>query len=100
MHGQPVRSVVARIAAAAAMLAVVGLCATSVFGDGGLLEIERLRGEDARLRAKADALETDNARLKDEVRKLQDDDATIERVAREQQGLVKDGETLYRFQSR
>ena len=99
-QGQPRRSLVARIAAGSAMLAIVALCATSVFGDGGLLEIERMRGEDARLKAKADALESDNAKLKDQVRKLQEDDATIERVARDQQGLVKDGETLYRFESR
>ena len=99
-QGQPRRSVIARIAAGVAMFAVIALCATSVFGDGGLLEIERMRGQDAQLRAKADALESDNAKLKDQIRKLQEDDATIERVAREQQGLVKDGETLYRFPSR
>ena len=99
-QGQPRRSFFARIAAGTAMLAVVALCATSVFGDGGLLEIARMRGEDAQLKAKADALESDNAQLKDQARKLQEDDATIERVAREQQGLVKDGETLYRFPSK
>jgi cell division protein FtsB len=35
--------------------------------------------------------------LKAEAKRLQDDPATIERVARERFGMVRAGETLYRF---
>ena len=35
--------------------------------------------------------------LRAEARKLESDPATIERVARERFGMIRDGETLYRF---
>jgi cell division protein FtsB len=44
----------------------------------------------ARARHEADSLRV-------EARKLEDDPATIERVARERFGMIRDGETLYRF---
>ena len=46
-------------------------------------ELVRLRGEVDSLRVEA--------------RKLDGDPATIERVARERFGMIRDGETLYRF---
>jgi cell division protein FtsB len=73
------------------------LAFTSVFGDRGLISIHKLQAEETRIRTKAEGLEAENARLKDDVRKLTEDDAYLERVARESQGLVKDGETVYRF---
>lgn len=82
---------------AAATVIVCLLAVTSVFGDRGLLEIRELHAKEAALRGRADALEARNDRLRDDVRKLRDDEAYLERVAREQQGLVKRGETVYRF---
>ncbi len=77
---------------------IVGsLGVTSVFGEKGVIEVHRLAREEARIRARADALEQENERLKESVRRLADDDAYLERVARESQGLVRDGETVYRF---
>jgi len=78
--------------------ALIGFLAfTSVFGDRGLLSIRKLRAEETRLRGKAEGLEAENAKLKDDVRRLNEDDAYLEKVAREGQGLVRDGETVYRF---
>lgn len=82
---------------AAASVVVCMLAVTSVFGDRGLLEIRDLRAKEAALRGRADALEAHNEKLRDDVRRLRDDDAYLERVARERQGLVKPGETVYRF---
>ena len=76
------------------------LAFTSVFGDRGLISIRKLRAEETHIRTKAESLEAENARLRDDVRKLQEDDVHLERVARESQGLVKDGETVYRFPQR
>ena len=45
--------------------------------------VEALRDEVERLRARADSLETDSA--------------TLERIARERYGLIREGERLYRF---
>ena len=76
---------------------VVLLAWTSVVGDGGLLRIRELRAQEARLSGRVDALEAENARLRENVRRLNEDERYIERVARESQGLVRDGETVYRF---
>lgn len=46
-------------------------------------ELEEVQAEVAELEARADSLATDSA--------------TLERIAREQYGLIKDGERLYRF---
>jgi cell division protein FtsB len=72
---------------------------TSVVGDGGLFRIRDLRAQEARVTTKLGALEAENARLRENVRRLNEDDRYIERVARENQGLVRDGETVYRFPS-
>jgi cell division protein FtsB len=45
-------------------------------------ELDRLRGEVKHLRARADSLENDSA--------------TLERLARERFGMIRDGEILYR----
>lgn len=70
---------------------------TSVVGEGGLIRIRALREQESRLTAKVVRLEADNAQTRENVRRLNDDDRYIERVARESQGLVRDGETVYRF---
>lgn len=70
---------------------------TSVVGEGGLIRIRSLREQESRLTAKVVRLEADNAHLRENVRRLNDDERYIERVARESQGLVRDGETVYRF---
>ncbi len=82
-------------AGAAALMTILGI--SSAFGDRGLLAIRRLRAEEARLRVKAESIESENARLRENVRRLHEDDAYLERVARESQGVVREGETVYRF---
>ncbi|MBT8116536.1 MAG: cell division protein FtsB [Gammaproteobacteria bacterium] len=67
------------------------------FGDGNLLdviqlgdEVEAQREENARLRERNDALDA-------EVRDLQQGLDAIEEHAREDLGMVKDGETFYQI---
>ena len=81
----------------AATVLIAFLAWTSVVGDRGLIAIRRLRTDEHRVRSKAEDLEAENAKLKDDIRRLTDDDVYLERVARESQGLVKDGEIIYRF---
>ena len=70
---------------------------TSIVGEGVLIRIRTLREQESRLTAKVVRLEADNAQTRENVRRLNEDDRYIERVARESQGLVRDGETVYRF---
>jgi len=59
-----------------------------------LLRLERDR-HDAEARLARTRREVDS--LKAQALKLERDPATIERVARERFGMIRDGETLYRF---
>jgi cell division protein FtsB len=59
-----------------------------------LLRLRRDRRE-AEARLARDRREVDS--LKAEAGRLESDPATIERVARERFGMIRDGETLYRF---
>jgi cell division protein FtsB len=80
-----------------AVLIIGFLAFTSIFGDRGLISIRGLNAEESRLHARAEGLESDNLKLREDVRRLREDDVYLERVARESQGLVKEGETVYRF---
>jgi cell division protein FtsB len=76
---------------------LLALAVTAVFGDGGVLALRRLRGEVAALRQAVEALEAENARLTQAIAELRDDPAVIERIAREELGLVRPGERVLRF---
>ena len=82
---------------------VVGICTillgAALLGRDGFLAVivnqrhlSELRGEVARLR-------DDNSLLQGQVRALRNDLASIERIAREDLGLVRPGETVYEFLS-
>ena len=66
-------------------------------GEYTLLDLLRLRRD----RTAAQAALADTRREVDSLRaraaRLESDPATIERVARERFGMIRDGETLYRF---
>ncbi|MEX1181680.1 MAG: septum formation initiator family protein [Gemmatimonadota bacterium] len=76
--------------AGAAYFAVFG-------GDYDLFDLRRVRHERALEQARAESTRADVARLRARRDSLATDSATIERLARERYGLVRDGERLYRF---
>ena len=76
-------------------LLVLGVMA--VFGDNGVLALRRLRGEVASLVRDVRTLEAQNERLSRAITELQDDPGVIERIAREELGLVRPGERVLRF---
>lgn len=65
-----------------------------VFGQGGLLENERLRQEIARDEAALERLNDANDALREETRRLKEDPAAVEELARRHLGLLKDGELV------
>ncbi|MBA2354679.1 MAG: septum formation initiator family protein [Acidobacteria bacterium] len=65
-----------------------------VFGPRGLVGNVRLRGRNAALAASLTGLRTGNETLREGVRRLNEDPATIEELAREELGLLKDGELI------
>ena len=71
------------------------LVLSALFVDGGVARHERLNEELARLKTLNDELEQDNSRLRREVEALKHDARYVERVAREELGLVREDEVLF-----
>jgi cell division protein FtsB len=80
------------------VLAVLLLLAvTALLGDNGVLALWRLRAEVDTLHREVRALEAANERLSRAIADLQENPAVIERIAREELGLVRPGERVLRF---
>jgi cell division protein FtsB len=82
-------------------LVVLGMLAllvgAAVFGDTGILHLRRLRAEVEALHRDVQALEAENERLSRALTELRTDPAAVERIAREELGLVRPGERVLRF---
>lgn len=89
----PRRARPAWLAAAAAGALLLG----ALLGDNGVLALWRLRAEVAALQRDVQALEAENDRLTQAIVELRDDPAGLERIAREELGLVRPGEGVLRF---
>jgi cell division protein FtsB len=76
---------------------LAALVVAAVLGDRGLLELWRLRREITTLYGTVQDLEAENARLARQISALRDDPTEIERIAREELGLVRPGERVLRF---
>ncbi len=80
---------------------VVGVLAVllgaAVFGENGILHLRRLRTEVEALHRDVQALEAENERLSRTIGELRSDPAAVERIAREELGLVRPGERVLRF---
>ena len=68
-----------------------------VFGPYGFLSMRRTQAEIQRLQDDMQRLNKENAALSGEIRALKTDPAAIERVAREDMGLAKPGEMIFRL---
>ena len=79
----------------ASIIVVVGLLVGSLFGDRGLLQLvsQRERADD--LAREIEQLKADNSRLAADIGALRRDPAAIEKIAREELGLVRPGETVF-----
>jgi len=76
---------------------LVGLLLAAVLGDNGVLQLWRLQGQVEALHRQVQALEAENERLARAIAELRNDPAVIERLAREELGLVRPGERVLRF---
>ena len=76
-------------------MAVTGYC---LFDPLVRKNIEMIRREYV-LRGDLDAVEKENAALREEVKKITESPIFVEKVAREELGMGKPGEVVYRFKS-
>lgn len=71
-----------------------------VFSDLGLFKYFVMRGERDHLNNAISHLGSENKSLREEVTKLKTDPDYIESLARDKLGLVKEGETIYKFEDK
>jgi len=83
----------------AALVLVLVILGFAAFTDQGLLGLFRLRHEQARMEQRLTQLEAENQKLRAEIERLKSDRAYLEKVAREELGLVHQDEMVFQFKS-
>ncbi len=78
---------------------LLGFALFTTFGERGMLHVWRLSGEKKRLGEKNFRLHRQNEILRDKINHLRHDNRYLEKVAREDLGLVWPGEIVYQFAS-
>lgn len=78
-------------------LIVAAILAFTVFGDRGLLNLYQYKRESQQLSRETKRLQEENQRLRDEIDRLNNDPSYIERLAREELGMIKSGEIVLQF---
>ncbi len=73
-------------------LLLLGLAVQAVFGPTGYLKMNRLEEEIQSLVREKEVLESGNRQVMGEIESLKTDPAAIEKIAREELGLVREGE--------
>jgi cell division protein FtsB len=77
------------------VIAVIALVVGSLFGDRGILQLLRQRQRTEVLAREIEELREENRVLADEIVALRRDPAAVERLAREQLGLARPGESVF-----
>lgn len=68
-----------------------------VFGTHGVLAMRRSMKEAAQVQQEIDRLNAENQKLQDHVQSLKSDPAAIEKIAREDMGLARPGEYIFKI---
>jgi cell division protein FtsB len=76
---------------------LVLLLVQDVFGTHGVLAMRRAENEAARVKREIEQIDTENRRLEDNVKSLKSDPEAIERIAREEMGLARPGEYIFKL---
>jgi cell division protein FtsB len=76
-------------------LLLIALLVGTLFGDGGFLQLLEERERTTALAAELGRLRGENSRLGEEIAALRSDPAAIERLAREELGMARPGETVF-----
>ena len=79
------------------VLALLALIVHDLFGSHGLLAMLRSRNELQRLRQEITQITDDNRRLTEEIHALRSDPRLIERIARDEMGLSRPGELIFKM---
>jgi len=78
-------------------LACSVLLLQDVFGAHGLMAMQRSQREAVQVRAEIQKLDAENSKLEQQIHALKTDPATIECIARDQMGLTRQGESVFKL---
>jgi cell division protein FtsB len=80
------------------MAGLVLLILQDVFGTHGVLAMRRSAQQAAEIQQEIQQLNDENQKLENRVRSLKTDPSSIERIAREEMGLARPGEYIFKIQ--
>ena len=78
-------------------MALLALGIHDIFGAHGFLAMRRTQKEMEQIRGNIERLDHENTALADQVNSLKTDPKTIERIAREEIGLARPGEKIFKL---
>jgi cell division protein FtsB len=78
-------------------LALFLLAIHDIFGSHGLLALRRTQAQVQELRGEIDQLNKQNTHLNKQVQALRTDPKAVERIAREEMGLARPGEMIFKI---
>lgn len=78
-------------------LFLLGMMALTIWGGRGLLAMWRMQHDLERMTRDIEIIEQENSRLGREVQRLQTDLGYIEKIAREELGMIRPGEIVLEF---
>ncbi len=79
------------------LVIIVGILGYTIFGETGLIHLARLRQELKEMKQENTRLRQENKKLRTQARALRGDLKYIEKIAREELGMVKKDEQVYQF---
>jgi cell division protein FtsB len=77
---------------------LIFLVLQDIFGTHGVLAMRRSQQQAVEIQKEIQQLNTENQKLQDRVKALKTDPSTIERIAREEMGLARPGEYIFKIQ--
>ena len=78
-------------------IALALLLLQDIFGTHGLIAMRRSQREAKQVQKEISRLDDENRKLEDQVNGLKSDPAAIERIAREEMGLARPGEYIFKL---
>lgn len=78
------------------LMIIVLITYYTVFGKRGILEVRKLERTLEEAKAKTEEVKQENERLKQEIERLQSDAQYIEKLARQELGLARKDEMIYK----
>ena len=88
-----------KLGLAAAILILMAYLGAIIFGDNGLMDLNRKKAQLKKIQAENQAIEKDNLALYRRVDRLKNDPAYLEYIIRQELSLVGEDELVFKFRA-